>query len=94
MTSLLPTETELTGQWLLVSSKVVTDDTCGRIQQLITIELVRLATDSSGWGALYRDSQDSRLWELSYPQSGVHGGDPPKLTCISAERAKAVFGHT
>jgi Immunity protein 27 len=94
MTSLLlETETELTGHWLTVSGKLVADDTCGRIQQLIGKELVKLARDSSGWGTLYRDPQDSRLWELSYPRSEMHGGGPPKLTCIHADRAMAIFGH-
>jgi hypothetical protein len=75
---LLPDETELA-------------DT-PRILQLIRDELVKIATDISGWRVLYRDPKDSRLWELSYPQSEMHGGGPPKLTCISSQVAETVFG--
>jgi hypothetical protein len=75
---LLPHETELTEQT--------------RIQQLIRDELVKIAKDSSGWRVLYRDPKDSRLWELSYPQSELHGGGPSKLTCISSQLAETVFG--
>lgn len=85
--------TELTGHWQLAAGKMVADDTCRRIQQLISEQLIRIATDSSGWLALYRDPQDSRLWELSYPQGEMQGGGPPKLTCIAKERAIAVFGQ-
>lgn len=93
MTPLLPDETELTGHWQLVAGKMVADDTCRRIQQLISEHLVKIATDSSGWHALYRDPQDSRLWELSYPQGEMHGGGPHKLAHISAQRAKTIFGQ-
>jgi Immunity protein 27 len=94
MTPLLPDETELTGHWQLVAGTMVADDTCRRIQQLISEQLIEIATDSSGWHALYRDPQDFRLWELSYPQGEMHGGGPPKLTRISSQRAKAIFGQT
>ncbi len=92
MTPLLPDETDLTGQWRLDAGKMVADDTCRRIQELITKQLVKVAVDSSGWHTLYRDPQDSRLWEHSYPQGEMQGGGPPKLSCISAERAKTAFG--
>jgi hypothetical protein len=92
MTPLLPEETELTGTGNLVAGKMVADETCRRIQQLISERLVKIITDSSGWHALYRDPQDSRLWELSYPQGEMQGGGAPKLTHLSAQRANAIFG--
>jgi hypothetical protein len=75
---LLPEETEVTEQT--------------RIQQLIRDELVKIARDLSGWRVLYRDPKDARLWELSYPHSEMHGGGPAKLTRISPQLAKKVFG--
>lgn len=90
---LLPSETELTGHWELIGGKVVSDDTCVRIQQLTSRMLVQIAHDPSGWNTLYRDPKDSRLWELSYPHSEMHGGGLPKLTCISSQRARDVFGY-
>ena len=94
MTPLLPNETDITGHWRLIAGKMVADDACGRIQKLITKQLVKIAVDSSGWHTLYRDPQDSRLWELSYPLGEIQGGGPPKLSCISTEHAKAVFGQS
>ena len=60
MTPLLPDEIGLPGRWQLVAGKMVADDTCRRIQQLISEQLAKIATDSTGWHALYRDPQDSR----------------------------------
>jgi Immunity protein 27 len=74
----LPDETEVTEQT--------------RIQQLIRDELVKIARDLSGWRVLYRDPKDGRLWQLSYPQSEMHGGGPAKLSWISSQVAKTVFG--
>jgi hypothetical protein len=74
----LPDETEVTEQT--------------RIQQLIGDELVKIAKDVSGWRVLYRDPNDERPWELSYPHSEMHGGGPAKLTWISSQLAETVFG--
>jgi len=62
-----------------------------RIRWLIDAHLVRVTTDASGWRVLYRDPSDDRLWELSYPRSEMHGGGPPKLTCIPRQQAEAVY---
>src|ERR1700735_4366271 len=91
MTPLRPDETELTGHWRVVAGNTIADETCERIQQLVRERLVKIATDNSGWQTLYRDPQDSRLWELTYPQGAMQGGGPPKLTCVSVQRAKAVY---
>ena len=93
MRRLLPNETELVGQWIVTGGTVVADDICARIRQLTNGALVEISRDASGWHTLYRDPQDSRLWERSYPHADLHGGGPPKLTCISDERAKHLFGH-
>ena len=65
---------------LLPNETELTEQT--RIQQLIRDELVKI----------YRDPKDARLWELSYPQSEMHGGGPAKLTCISSQLAETIFG--
>jgi hypothetical protein len=93
MTPLRPDETELTGHWRVVAGNTIADETCERIQQLVRERLVKIATDTSGWQTLYRDPRDSRLWELTYPQGAMQGGGPPKLTCVSVQRAKAVYGQ-
>jgi len=94
MTDLLPHETELTGQWIIVGGKTISDEICARIHRLTTEVLVKIGHDASGWHTLYRDPRDSRLWELRYPQADLHGGGPPQLTCISAKRATDVYGYS
>ena len=61
MTTLGPDETELTGYWRVVAGDVVADETCRRITHLIRVQLVKVATDASGWFVLYRDPQEARL---------------------------------
>jgi len=85
-------ETVLTGSWAFVSGKMVADDACQRITALTSSHLVKIATDVSGWNLLYRDPDDGRLWELTYPQSELHGGGPPQLKCISVSQAKQKYG--
>jgi hypothetical protein len=41
---------------------------------------------------LYRDPQDGRLWELTYPHSDWHGGEPPDLRHISSGEAASKYG--
>jgi hypothetical protein len=53
-----------------------------RIEALVARYLQPVATDRSGRNQLYRDPGDGRYWEFTYTQSGIHGGGPPKLTCL------------
>ena len=69
-----PSETVLTGRWLSGNQGgLVADETCKRIDVLVRDHLKELGRDPSGWDALYRDPDDERLWELTYPQSERHG---------------------
>lgn len=85
-------ETDLVGQWLTTKRKVVGDPTCVRIEWLIAWHLLPLATDESGWDELYRDPETGRLWELTWPQSSMQGGGPPRLTRIETEAARTKYG--
>lgn len=84
-------EQELVGKWVLVSNKMVADETCQRIEELIDGYLMKLATDESGWDTLYQDPSDGRYWELTYPQSEMHGGGPPALTSVSEDYARQKY---
>ena len=92
MDLLLPEESELRGHWLLVNGKVVEDDTCRRIESLIS-GLDQISVSIDGWKKLFRDPRDGRHWELLYLQSEMHGGGPPKLACISKRVAEARYGE-
>lgn len=85
-------EKSLLGTWQEKQGKIVADPTCERIEWMIANHLVQLGADSSGWGELYRDPGDNRLWELTWPQSEMHGGGPPRLTCIVIDAARAKYG--
>jgi hypothetical protein len=92
-TSLQPDEVDLIGRWIFDGEKVIGDDTEQRIELLTSQYLEKLASDPSGWYTLYRDPQDGRYWELTYPQSHMQGGGPPRLTQLLEEDARAKFGR-
>ena len=88
-----PHEHSLIGSWLHTGSGVVADATSQRIDALVSGHLVELARIDDGWRTLYRDLQDGRLWERSYPHSEQHGGGPPALHCVSLKQARALYGY-
>lgn len=87
-----PSETVLTGQSILQGGRVVADDVSKRIHALTSSYLVEVGRDASGWNTLYRDPNDGRYWELTYPQSELHGGGPPQLKCLSVDEARRKYG--
>ena len=94
MAELAPEEVDLRGDWVVKKGRsVVGDTTEERIEWLITQKLQRIAKDWSGWETLYRDPQDGRLWELTYPRGEMHGGGPRRLRVISRDEAAAKYKH-
>ena len=86
-----PYETDLIGTWIERNGHVEGDLATNRINWLINERLERLGSDKSGWDILFRDPQDGRLWELTYPHSELHGGGPPRLTNIDLDIAKKKY---
>lgn len=72
-------EKELIGTWFIDKGTIKEDETSKRINALINNYLIELSTDQSGWYKLYRDPNDGRYWELSYPNGDMAGGGPPML---------------
>jgi len=89
---IISSETVLTGHWFVREGYVVADETCHRIDQLVNKHLKEVARDPSGWDVLYRDPDDERLWELTYPESHLHGGGPPQLRWLPLEEATSKYG--
>jgi immunity protein 27 of polymorphic toxin system len=86
------TETELIGAWTSTVDGVVRDKTSERIDDLTRNLLVRVAESPDGWSTLFRDPQDGRYWEMTYPESSQHGGGPPRLASIDTEDAESRYG--
>lgn len=85
-------DSELLGSWLQRKHKLVPDPVCQRIQRLIESHLVELAVVRLGCDTLFRDPNDGRLWELSWPQFSLPGGGPPRLTHVTADAARLKYG--
>lgn len=82
-----PNETELVGTWIIDQGTIREDETSRRINNLTINYLQNISVDDSGWYKLYRDPNDGRYWELSYPNSDIEGGGPPLLKCLSKDDA-------
>jgi hypothetical protein len=87
-----PTETELIGRWEIVNGEARADAACERIEWLASSYLKKIA--SGNWETLFRDQDDGRYWGRTCPMSEMHGGDPPSLFALSAEKAHAKYGFT
>ncbi len=91
MNGLLPQETRLVGKFRLIDDRVVADQVSARIDQLIETYLQQERAHESGREVLFRDPNDDRCWERTYPQGELQGGGPPSLTCLSFEIANAKY---
>jgi hypothetical protein len=85
-------QTSLVGHWIHEDGRVRPDETCRRIEELISGPLERCARSPDGWSTLYRDPSDGRLWLHYFPHSEGHGGGPPALRVMPPEEARTVFG--
>ena len=91
---LQPHEAELRGDWIVRENRSVAGDPIEqRIAWLTAAKLQEIARDWSGWDTLYRDPRDGRLWELTYPQSEMHGGGPRRLHILSREEATQKYAN-
>lgn len=76
-----PDETRVAGRWVVTQDGVGPDEVEQSVELLIAHHFAKQGQSDEGWSALYRDPADARLWQLSYPESGLHGGGPRVLTC-------------
>jgi hypothetical protein len=93
MTKLEPSESDLTGIWIVVDGKIRGDSTCERIHWLIAHHLRKVAVSkqSGGWDTLYQDPDDGRFWERTYPQGAMQGGGPPRLGVVNPSEASTKY---
>jgi hypothetical protein len=57
------------------------------INELLANKLAKVSSDASGWTTLYQHRVTGQFWELTYPQSEMHGGGPRLLRCLGADAA-------
>jgi Immunity protein 27 len=90
---LMPDETDLIGNWIKKGSRVVADSIEMRIDELITHDLLKIAIspECGVWETLYRDPNDGRYWELTYPHGEMHGGGPRRLHYLANDAATAKY---
>jgi Immunity protein 27 len=94
MNRLQPNEQILTGAWLVQDGRARGDAACERIEWLIAHHLQKIADRprSGAWETLYRDPEDGRYWERTYPQGEMHGGGPPQLKRLTIQEASDKYG--
>lgn len=94
MNKLQPGDQILTGKWLVREGRARGAATRERIEWLIANHLEKIADSrqSGAWETLYRDPDDGRYWERTYPQSGMHGGGPPQPKCLTIQEASEKYG--
>lgn len=87
-------EDSIKGDWVFVDGKIVGDSNCKRIEWLIhhSLQKVGVSIAAGGWETLYRDPEDGRYWEHTYPQSEMQGGGPPSLRVIASDRINDKYG--
>ncbi|MCC5822765.1 MAG: immunity 27 family protein [Phycisphaerales bacterium] len=69
------------------------DDNCGRIERLVAEHLERIGDSEDGWTIRYLDPSSGRLWEMTHPQSHLHGGGPPMLRCLDPGTSSTAAGY-
>jgi hypothetical protein len=85
-------ETDLIGSWINGKDGLEADPIERRIGWLTKHYLREMATTPRGWDILYRDPNDDRYWELTYPRSVMQRAGPMRLTNIPKETARRKFG--
>ena len=84
-----PSETELVGKWIVRDKQMIADATTDRIHWLLQNSLTRVA--DANWSNLWQDPRDGRYFELTFPESQVHGGGPPKLSHLIEMEARRKY---
>ncbi len=62
------------------------------VETYISLNLVKVTTDQTGWDTLYINQVTNQYWLHTYPNSEEHGGGQPQLMQVSDLVAKKEFG--
>jgi len=78
----MPSSTELNDIFAIEGGNVVIRGDAGIIDDMLQNKLEKVRSDERGWTTVCRHRDTNELWELSYPQSDLHGGGPRRLRMI------------
>lgn len=70
---------ELNDILVLENGRIVARGDAVTINEMLANELQKVGVDEGGWTTIYRHRDTGELWELSYPNSEMHGGGPRRL---------------
>ncbi len=68
--------------------KIVENSNCALIKEKLTNALIQVAISTDGWTTLYKEKNSDVYWELTYPQSEMHGGGPAQLESFNYDKIK------
>ena len=73
---------DLRDVWYSEDGKTTARGDAAAIDEMLSTKLEKIRTEENGWIVIYRHRDTNQLWELSYPQSELHGGGPRRLRLI------------
>jgi hypothetical protein len=82
----------IVGGWVLKDGEVVGDQATRIIRHLVADHFIEVSEREGGWTTLHLDPTDGSYWELTYPQSEMHGAGPPALARLSADEVWTLYG--
>jgi hypothetical protein len=62
------------------------------VENYISLNLVKVATDKSGWDTLYLNTTSNQYWVCTNQNAEMHGGGQPELKQVTELVAKKEFG--
>lgn len=71
--------------WISEDGKMIARGDAAAIDDMLATKLEKVSSNASGWLVVYRHRETSQFWELSYPQSEMHGGGPRRLRLMGEE---------
>jgi Immunity protein 27 len=72
---------ELNDVWEFCDGRMRAVGDARSIDDLLKNKLVEVRKED--WAILYRDKETGEFWDLTYPQSEMHGGGPRRLREVS-----------
>ena len=73
---------DLRDVWCFENGKMTVRGDAAAIDGMLAKKLDKIKVDPINWIVIFRHRDTNQLWELSYPQSELHGGGPRRLRLL------------